>query len=909
VILRNTNQLTNSMKKIYLGAALMLSGHLLFAQCPNPVGTFPYNQDFESGAGGWAAGGTSGTWVLGTPAKTTIIGAASGTNAWITESLTGAYTDQAESFIQSPCFNFSSLGLPEIELKVWWQTEFSYDGVVLQSSIDGGATWQNVGAVGDPNNWYTDNSVSGLGWANSSDAWSGRNNTTNTTGSGGYVTAKHTLTGLAGQPDVLLRFAFGTDGSVTDDGVAIDDIMIRDKPAVDLSVAGISSPATSGCGMTAATAVTIQVANLGSQPQSNIPVSYTFGANPAVAATIPGPIAPGATAQFTFPGTVNLGTPGTYTLAVTVNQAGDVDPSNNSISNYTINSSGTSGLSTFPYNQDFESGPGGWTTGGASGSFVLGTPAKTNIQGAASGANTWVTESLTADYLPNFEGFVESPCFEFASLAAPVIEMKVWWSSEEGYDGAVLQSSIDNGQTWQDVGAVGDSLNWYNDNSINGLDWAGTQSGWAGRATNSSNGYVLVRHDLTGLGGQASVKLRIAFGADGSQESDGFAFDDIRIYDKPEIDVAITGLQPFTAACGLSNSETITLNIQSFGTQPASGFSVSYQLDGGPVVTQPFTGTLAPFGSTAFSFTQTANLSGVGSHNFIAYINYSADSLKDNDTISTEIVNSLLSTPATLGFENGIGDYAALGKVEGAMSHVIQDPAAAHSGSMGLVLDGGTGGIPWQDVVSGQWSPTINPTHFAAAYLCVNTAGLSQLNLSFWMKQQFMQDFLKTNFRITVNGVQVGNTYMPVSGPNQAWQQINVPLTSYLTGGNMIIGFESKAKYRHNETSATEGNGTYIDDISLTGIFTGTAEELGQGILTLQPNPTDGLFSVSLTDAQSGQCQIQVVDVTGRIIHEDAFQNPGSAKRMIDLSRQSKGIYLVKVQLNNQISTQRIMVK
>ncbi|MGB6269651.1 MAG: hypothetical protein WBF67_11660, partial [Olleya sp.] len=59
----------------------------------------------------------------------------------------------------SPVFDFSTLTAPSIELSVWWESEFSWDGTVLQSSIDSGATWQNVGVVGDPNNWYTDNSI------------------------------------------------------------------------------------------------------------------------------------------------------------------------------------------------------------------------------------------------------------------------------------------------------------------------------------------------------------------------------------------------------------------------------------------------------------------------------------------------------------------------------------------------------------------------------------------------------------------------------------------------------------------------------------------------------------------------------------------------------------------------------
>ena len=107
---------------------------------------------------------------------------------------------------------------------VWWNSENSWDGTVLQSTIDGGTTWQNVGAFGDPFNWYTDDSINGDPGAQE-EGWTGRETSGN--GSGGYVQAAHLLDGLEGQANVRLRFAFGSDGSLNDDGFAFDDVRIR----------------------------------------------------------------------------------------------------------------------------------------------------------------------------------------------------------------------------------------------------------------------------------------------------------------------------------------------------------------------------------------------------------------------------------------------------------------------------------------------------------------------------------------------------------------------------------------------------------------------------------------------------------------------------------------------------------
>lgn len=214
------------MKKITLVTFLFL-----FAISWNSVAqitSYPYQEDFESGDGGWVANNTTnGTWALGTPIGTIINSADSGSNAWVTN-LSGTYNSSEDSWVTSPVFDFSGLTSPSIEFSIWYDIEFSWDGAVLQSSIDSGASWQNVGAFGDPNNWYTDNTINGNP-GGQQEGWSG----TGTAGTGGWVIARHALTGLGGQSNVLLRVAFGSDTSVTDDGMAFDSINIFEVECPD----------------------------------------------------------------------------------------------------------------------------------------------------------------------------------------------------------------------------------------------------------------------------------------------------------------------------------------------------------------------------------------------------------------------------------------------------------------------------------------------------------------------------------------------------------------------------------------------------------------------------------------------------------------------------------------------------
>jgi hypothetical protein len=243
----------------------MLTGFAWGQSCTTTITSFPYFEGFEGTTHNWTTSGSNNSWALGTPAKSVISGAAGGTKAWTTN-LTGNYNNDEDSYVNSPCFNLTGLLLPVVEMKIWWNSESGWDGTVLQSSIDNGVTWQVIGAVGDPNNWYNTTSINGqpggqsIGWAG--------------TGPGMWVTAKRALPTLAGQSNVRFRFAFGSDLSVNSyDGFAFDNFSIYNTPANDAGVSAINTP-TTPITPGVASPVTVTVKNYGTSPLSSATIGF-----------------------------------------------------------------------------------------------------------------------------------------------------------------------------------------------------------------------------------------------------------------------------------------------------------------------------------------------------------------------------------------------------------------------------------------------------------------------------------------------------------------------------------------------------------------------------------------------------------------------------------------------------------
>ena len=213
------------------------------AQCTTPISAFPYTEGFETNNGGWTPGGTGSDWVWGTPAKVTINQAGSGGRCWITGGLTpGAYNNGEASWLQSPCFDFTSLTHPYISFAVFWETERKFDGASFQYSTDQGVTWTNVGSQSDPanclnDNWFNYSPISGLNPLTTvREGWSGTvfptvGSCQGTGGSARWVNAQHTMPYLAGVPKVIFRFIFGAGTTCNNfDGFAIDAVVIGEAP-------------------------------------------------------------------------------------------------------------------------------------------------------------------------------------------------------------------------------------------------------------------------------------------------------------------------------------------------------------------------------------------------------------------------------------------------------------------------------------------------------------------------------------------------------------------------------------------------------------------------------------------------------------------------------------------------------
>lgn len=351
------------------------------------------------------------------------------------------------------------------------------------------------------------------------------------------------LAPLIGQDSVRFRFRYIT-GTFAFSDAALDDIKIFSPPNEDMGIKRIVDP-VSGCNLSDSSFITLELENGGLNsffPGDTLPITFQVGTQTAVSENyvLTAQLDPGDLLTVTLTTPVDLSAIQVYSMSARVTVPNDGFPGND-LATKTFESYE---VVTAPYFEDFETNDGNWEPGGANGSWAYGTPRKATIQGASSGNFCWTNGWLGSNYPLEENSYLQSPCIDVSQMCMPKISMKVWWDTEFSYDGAVLQSTTDDGQTWTQVGAFGNPENWYTDNTINARPGGVTQ-GWSGSINDTlgSGGWVEARNFLFNTLNSSGMRLRLAFGSDFSVNGEGIAIDDVVIYDGVYLgeDIALCG--------------------------------------------------------------------------------------------------------------------------------------------------------------------------------------------------------------------------------------------------------------------------------------------------------------------------------------------------------------------------------
>ncbi len=370
-------------------------------------------------------------------------------------------------------------------------------------------------------------------------------------------------------------------------------------------------------------------------------------------------------------------------------------------------------IGTFPYYQDFELGKDTWfladTVGNSTWQYAQ--PRGQIFTSAASGVRAWTTWA-DSSYRPNEFAYVNSPCLNFTAFTAdPRISLNVNAHSEAGFDGSWMESSVDNGLSWQVVGGRRTGVNWYNDSiaQVSRPSWGGT--------ADSTRGWRLAQNILRGTAGKSNVRLRIAFRSDNLLNSgDGFAFDNVLISALPVVDFASTSniSNASVNPCGDSVVNTLTFRVANLGSTAQRNFALNYQINGGATVSEALDSLIQPNQTVIYASKKPFRTTAVGNYAVKSWVSIAGDAQSLNDSLSTTFRITLekpilvSAFPYLQDFENGSGTWSATDSLNGTWGLVTPTGSGINSASSGSKVFK-VGATPTNAYNNSEWSYLLSP--------------------------------------------------------------------------------------------------------------------------------------------------------------------------------------------------------
>ena len=166
---------------------------------------------------------------------------------------------------------------------------------------------------------------------------------------------------------------------------------------------------------------------------------------------------------------------------------------------------------SLPYFENFENGLNGWqpSDDGQGTEWNLGTPTIGYTIGAYSGNKCWDV-NLNGFYGSNAQCYIYSPAFDFTNVTIANISFWTFYRTESLWDYLSVQSSTDNGDTWNFMPFPGL------------VDPDGATKKWIQSSLSVSD-----------LNGYPSVQFRFMFISDATINFDGYSIDDFSIQTDP----------------------------------------------------------------------------------------------------------------------------------------------------------------------------------------------------------------------------------------------------------------------------------------------------------------------------------------------------------------------------------------
>jgi len=465
-------------------------------------------------------------------------------------------------------------------------------------------------------------------------------------------------------------------------------------------------------------------------------------------------------------------------------------------------------IGTYPYLEDFEDTSrwiGEWSkfvydypfSTKERSSWQWGVPNASLIDTAASGSKA-IVSNLTGDCFGYERSVLMSPCFDFSSLSIPIIEFDMW-KQLDTITAVYLEYSINNGGSWTRIGATGTGTNWYNEyQGYENDTWLGNTTSW-----------VKAKHRMENLGGESKVMLRFVLENLSTTSSEGFAIDNIHIFEAPNHDVGVSQILSPKTDCGLSQ-DSIKLVIWNYSPDSNhTNFDVKYLINGTEVI-ETVNDVVNANDSLIYTFSTTYDFSNIAEYKVFAETILTDDNDTTNDADSINIINfeQVSTLPYSNNFETNNGNFFIIGENS---SWQWGEPTDS------VINTAYSGTKIWATNLSGYHNAPEN-TYLTSS--CFDLSNLKRPFMKFktWYDLYFL-DGLTSSYVQVETSLNGGETWSVLgSSSDENWYKVGSAWTGTIDNWEEMshsLSVESNIKFRFKLWAMETKTGFAIDDFEI----------------------------------------------------------------------------------------------
>ena len=351
----------------------------------------------------------------------------------------------------------------------------------------------------------------------------------------------------------------------------------------------------------------------------------------------------------------------------------------------------------------------------------------------------------------------------------------------------------------------------------------------------------------------------------------------------------------------------VSVEIRNFGTEDIINPTLKFQLDNNAVVTESYTGTIDPDSTILYLFSETIDISSVGTYNLKAWVDYAPDQNSANDSleIPMEVIDGIT---VSFGYEQNFDSWTKCVSapicelytcdLEGGWYNLTNDVYDQHdwrtysgptpTGQTGPSTDHTTG------TSTGQYLYMEPSTFCLDKEAIINTPCVDLRNgvsptLTLWY-HAWGADIGEFHVDLFDGSEVIGDIVPPILG-NQGdeWKELEVDLSPW-NGQVVALRFRGI-------TSCGQKGDFAIDDFAIADIT--ATDPAWQGLtnrLRVYPNPASGEVTISLTGAGEQSYILHIIDLFGRDVITKQLTTPhGNLIEQVSISALPAGIYLVQL--------------